>query len=77
MTSVQLSNRGVILSYTSLDAPIEGLIPPVMLALVELDRGAVILALADKNEIENIEIDNAVLLQQDDENRFAISTAPQ
>jgi uncharacterized OB-fold protein len=77
MTPVQLSNQGVILSYTILEMPTQGFIPPVMLALVKLDKGAVILALADKNEIEKVKIDTIVLLQQDDEGRFVISTGSQ
>ncbi|MFW9888672.1 MAG: OB-fold domain-containing protein [Candidatus Thorarchaeota archaeon] len=70
---VLLDNRGIVLSYTILETSTKGFDPPVLLAMVELDKGAVILALADKSEIRNVKIDTPVLIHFDDEERFMLS----
>jgi len=72
MTQVNLDALGVVLSYTILEMPPSGFESPVLLALVELDQGARILGLADKNDIDNIEIGKEVEIEQDAEGRFLI-----
>ncbi|MFW9863136.1 MAG: Zn-ribbon domain-containing OB-fold protein [Candidatus Thorarchaeota archaeon] len=75
MMPILLDNRGIILSYTVIEMPTKGFDPPVLLALVELDKGAVILALGEKSDIEHVKIDAPVLIHHDDKERFLLSAA--
>ena len=68
--SIQLSNVGSVLSFTELHKPPEGYIPPLKMALVELEFGAVVLCLQGEGDKEEIEIGNQVELSFDDKNRF-------
>lgn len=73
MMPTQLNNKGIALSYTVLDMPPDGFEQPVLLALVELEKGAVVLALADRAEIEKVEIDAQVTISRDEAGRFLLS----
>lgn len=68
MTSLSLDNRGVIVSYTTLNVPPEEFSSPVRLALVKLEKDVIILSLADSNDI--VHIDSKVEIMVDNENRF-------
>jgi len=67
---IHLKNVGSVLSFTKLLKPPEGFIPPLTMALVELEFGAIVLSLeSEKNEGE-IEIGSHVELDFDYEDRF-------
>ena len=68
--SIRLSNVGSVISYTDLLKPPEGFIPPLKIALVELEFGAVVLCLHDRRNDEEIEIGQKVELSFDDKERF-------
>ena len=68
--SVELGSNGIVLSYTILHMPPEGFEPPVVLGLVELERGTVTLCLGDRELIDQIEIGSEVVVEQDPEDRF-------
>jgi uncharacterized OB-fold protein len=68
--SIQLSNVGSVLSLTELHKTPEGFIPPLKMALVELELGAVVLCLQSDGDKEKIEIGNQVELSFDNKNRF-------
>ncbi|MHA1577603.1 MAG: Zn-ribbon domain-containing OB-fold protein [Candidatus Thorarchaeota archaeon] len=67
--TIELSEEGVILSYTILQMPPEGFEPPVILGLVELDR-AVILCLSEQEKTDDLEIGSKVLVHMDSDERF-------
>ncbi|TFG28384.1 hypothetical protein EU527_17355 [Candidatus Thorarchaeota archaeon] len=69
MEQVVLDNNGTIISYTTLNISPEGS-SQIRLALVKLEKDAVVLCLADENKIEEIEIGLQVELTLDNETRF-------
>ena len=71
---IQLSNVGSVLSFTELLKPPEGFTPPLKIALVELEFGAVVLCLQDKKNDNEITIGNQVELSMDDKDRFIFHT---
>ena len=65
----ELHNRGIVLSYTTLMMPPEGFRAPLMMALVELDYGALILCLA--RDIDSlVKIGDTVEVTIDSNGRF-------
>jgi uncharacterized OB-fold protein len=73
MDKTQLDDRGSILSYSILEMPPEGFKSPLLLALIELEHGAVILSMAEEESLTNIEIGTSVNLKKDDMGRFRFS----
>jgi len=67
---MQLPNRGVVLSYTTLQMPPEGFKAPLSMALVELKHGALILCLASKQIDSQVDIGDQVEIEVDSEDRF-------
>ena len=70
MEIVELSNRGVGQSYTTLQLPPEGFAAPLPMALVELEQGALILCLAVNQSNSGVEIGTKVEIEADSEGKF-------
>jgi uncharacterized OB-fold protein len=71
MKPIELANRGEILSFTILQMPPEGFTPPLMMALVKLERDATVLCLlAEGLELPDIEVGTEVELHLDKESRL-------
>jgi uncharacterized OB-fold protein len=70
MKKVELSNRGIVQSYTTLQMPPEGFKAPLPMALVELEHGALILCLASQQSATPIDIGDAVEIEIDSDERF-------
>ena len=70
MERVSLVNYGVIVSYTTLNTPPDDFASPVRLALVKLEKEALVLCLSKNNASEAIEIGSEVELTQDEEQRY-------
>jgi uncharacterized OB-fold protein len=67
---IQLNNKGTVLSFTELHSAPEGFQAPLLLALIELEYGAVILSLAADDVTSNPAIGTSVKLSYDDEARL-------
>jgi len=67
---IHLKNVGSVLSFTKLLKPPEGFKPPLTLALVELEFGAIVLCLESQRFEDEIEIGDQVELTFDNEDRF-------
>ena len=67
---VELSNEGKVLSFSELHMPPEGFTPPMKMALVELEFGAVVLCLGEEDIDFEVEIGSLVELTVDDEERL-------
>lgn len=65
----ELHNEGIVLSYTTLMMPPEGFEAPLMMALVELEYGALILCLA-RNKDSLVKIGDHVEITIDSDGRF-------
>ena len=59
-----------MLSFTNLHAPPEGFESPLLMALIQLEHEAVILALADVEITGKTEMGSAVTVSKDAEGRF-------
>ncbi|MHA1806016.1 MAG: Zn-ribbon domain-containing OB-fold protein [Candidatus Thorarchaeota archaeon] len=70
MEPVDLKPEGTVVSFSVLEMPPSGFDPPVLLALVELERGATVLSLGEKRHIGAITIGSHVSLYYDDDNRL-------
>jgi uncharacterized OB-fold protein len=70
MESLELDGRGTVVSFTTLQMPPEGFNPPLTMALVELEHGAVVLCLAKDHNESSVEIGNQVDLSFDSEERL-------
>jgi len=70
MAREKVGSRGTILSHTTLQQPPEGFTPPLTMALVELDKGAVVLCLAASNDDSGPEIGDSVDIATDSANLF-------
>jgi uncharacterized OB-fold protein len=73
MTKEFLSDNGFILSYSVLKMPPEGFKSPLLLALVELDHGAVVLSMGNPKNIVDIKIGAKVSLEKDSTGRFTFN----
>ena len=67
---IELSNEGKVLSFSELHMPPEGFTPPMKMALVELEFGAVVLCLGEEDTDFEVEIGSLVELTVDDEERL-------
>ncbi len=67
---VELSNDGKVISFTELHMPPEGFTPPMKMALVELEFGAVVLCLGEDDIDFEVEIGSQVELTYDSEERL-------
>ena len=74
MEKMDLPNRGVVQSYTTLQLPPEGFTAPLSMALVELDHGALILCLASEKTKVPVNIGDQVEIEVDSEDRFYYRT---
>jgi uncharacterized OB-fold protein len=70
MEKIELSNQGVVQSYTTLQMPPEGFKAPLSMALVELEHGVLILCLASEQSGSSVNIGNRVEIDVDSEDRF-------
>jgi len=71
MEQMELPNRGIVQSYTTLQMPPEGFKAPLLMALVELKDGALILCLAREQTGPQVEIGDQVEIETDSEGRFS------
>ena len=67
---IELSNEGKVLSFSELHMPPEGFTPPMKMALVELEFGAVVLCLGEEDTDFEVEIGSLVELTVDEEERL-------
>ena len=74
MEKMDLPNRGVVQSYTTLQMPPEGFKAPLPMALVELEHGALILCLASEQSGTQVKIGDPVEIETDSEGRFCYRT---
>lgn len=74
MESLELPNRGVVQSYTTLQMPPEGFKAPLPMALVELEHGALILCLARDQSEPPVNIGDKVEIEVDSDDRFCYRT---
>ena len=74
MEQMELPNRGVVQSYTTLQMPPEGFKAPLPMALVELEHGALILCLASGQTGSSVNIGDQVEIETDSEGRFCYRT---
>jgi uncharacterized OB-fold protein len=70
MEKIELSNQGIVQSYTTLQMPPEGFKAPLSMALVELEHGVLILCLASEQSGSSVNIGNRVEIDIDSEDRF-------
>ena len=70
---LELSNEGIVLSFTELHKPPEGFEPPLKMALVELEFGAAVLCLGEDDS--EVEIGSRVILSFDSEERLQFTLA--
>ena len=70
---IELGNEGEVLSFTELHKPPEGFEPPLKMALVELEFGAVVLCLSEDDFDSSVEIGSRVILSYDDAQRLRFS----
>jgi uncharacterized OB-fold protein len=70
MELMELPNRGVVQSYTTLHMPPEGFEAPLSLALVELEHGALILSVASDQSASPLKIGDSVKIEIDSEGKF-------
>ena len=68
-----LSDEGAILSYSVLEMPPEGFDSPLLLALIELDEGAVVLSMGNPKNIVDATIGAKVSLKKDVTGRFTFN----
>ena len=73
MNKKMLSDDGSILSYSVLEVPSEGFESPLLLALVELDQGAVVLSMGNPKNIVDVKIGAKVSLKKDNTGRFTFN----
>jgi uncharacterized OB-fold protein len=71
----EIDGRGEVLSYTTLQMPPEGFKPPLKMALVELEQGAVVLCLAGEDD-GDLRIGAHVRVDEDANNRFRYHLLP-
>jgi uncharacterized OB-fold protein len=74
MESIELDSQGLVVSFTTLQMPPEGFNPPLTMALVELEHGAIVLCLAKDQDTSSLEIGARVTLSLDSEERLQFQT---
>lgn len=70
MELIELPNRGIVQSYTTLHMPPEGFETPLSMALVELEHGALILCTASNEAFSSLQIGDQVEIEIDSEDKF-------
>jgi uncharacterized OB-fold protein len=70
MDPLELDNQATVVSHTTLQIPPEGFEPPLTMALVELEYGAVALCLAKNQNEPRVSIGDRVSLSFDSEKRI-------
>lgn len=70
MKLLELPLKGKIQSYTTLQMPPEGFQSPLLMALVELEYGALILCIASESNESSVNIGDDVEIDLDSEKRF-------
>ena len=75
VTHKTLKGEGSVLSYTSLHSPPEGFEPPLLMALIQLEDEAVVLALTEDGFSDVTEIGSTVSISTDEEGRFRYKLA--
>jgi uncharacterized OB-fold protein len=73
---IELGNKGHILSFTVAHMPPEGFEKPLVMALVELEQGAVILCLGHKEDESALAIGALAEITSDSEERFRFRLLP-
>jgi uncharacterized OB-fold protein len=74
--SIDLDNKGHIVSFTVARMPPEGFEAPLKMALIELDQGAVVLCLSQDEDESDLSIDARVEITLDAEERFRYHLLP-
>jgi uncharacterized OB-fold protein len=69
---IDLSNQGIILSYTVHHMPPDGFESPLLLALVKLENDAVVLCTGDISDANKIQINQSVHLDKDESGKFKL-----
>jgi uncharacterized OB-fold protein len=69
---INISNQGVILSYTIHHMPPDGFETPLLLALVKLENDAVVLCTGNISDANKIQIDQSVYLDKDESGKFKL-----
>ena len=75
MVHMTLEPQGSVLSYTVLEMPPDGFDAPLILALVELEQGAVVLCLGKDTDIESIGIGSIVDVRRVTDGRLSFTLA--
>ena len=70
MKTIELSNKGEVLTHTELHSPPEGFDAPLQLALVGLESEAVVLCMRHRDNKRDIEIGDQVSVILGDEGKF-------
>jgi len=73
MAQVSLDDHGSVLSYTILEMPPDGFDPPLILALVELEQGALVLCLGKGIDIESIGVGSSVEVERMTDGRLSFT----
>ncbi|TFG13241.1 hypothetical protein EU537_07090 [Candidatus Thorarchaeota archaeon] len=70
MRAIELSEYGTLESYTVSQFPPSKFEAPITLGIVKLERNALVLALCNSRDIEDLEIGMEVRLSYDEKQRF-------
>ena len=73
MAHIALESHGSVLSYTVLEMPPDGFDAPLILALVELEQGAVVLCLGEDVDIDSIGIGSYVDVRRVTDGRLSFT----
>lgn len=69
---IDISNQGVVLSYTIHHIPPDGFEAPLLLALVKLKNDSVVLCTGNISDANKIQIDQSVYLDKDESGKFKL-----
>jgi uncharacterized OB-fold protein len=73
MAHMTLDSQGSVLSYTILEMPPDGFDPPLILALVELEQGAVVLCHGEEIDVQSIGIGSSVEVRRVTDGRLSFT----
>ncbi|MHA2432403.1 MAG: Zn-ribbon domain-containing OB-fold protein [Candidatus Thorarchaeota archaeon] len=73
MAPVSLDGHGSVLSYTILQMPPNGFEHPLLMALVELEHGAVVLCLGREIDMKDIAIGSSVEVERLSDGRLSFA----
>lgn len=73
MQAIELSEKGALQSYTVSQFPPSEFEAPIALGIIKLERDALILAVCNSQDVEDLEIGMQVRLSYDEKRRFIFS----